>query len=492
VFQELVKMNRRNFLKYVSIAGTSIGVSGCVPKQFSFGRQPRKPNIIVIFADDLGYGDLASYGHPTIATPNLDRMVEQGQKWTSFYAAAPVCSPSRSALMTGRYPIRLGTDESVFFEWSADGLSTEEVTIAQTLKHVGYATACVGKWHLGHLSRFLPTSRGFDEYYGIPYSNDMRVDPNMKVSKDVNFRESATLEKMRNPENRKGGWVPLMEGEEVVEYPCDQTTLTGRYAERCVDFIRNNSDRPFFLYMAHSFPHVPLFASEEFSGKSRRGLYGDVVEELDASVGRILETLREQGLENDTLVVFTSDNGPWLSKFEQGGCSGLLRGGKGQTYEGGMREPGIFYWPGRIAAGSVVMDIGTTMDLYKTFCSLSGAKTPDGVKLDSFDLSPALFGFGSSPRKTFFYYRNREIYAVRHGEWKLHFITQGAYGQGEKKTLHNPPLLYHLGHDPGENYNVAGDHPEVVEEIKAIAKLQSESVVPGESRYIKKFDWKDS
>lgn len=479
-------MNRRNFIKAMGAASVGFSLSGCLPSAAK--EASRKPNFVVIFADDLGYGDVGCFGHPTTATPNIDRMAREGQKWTNFYAASSVCTPSRSGLLTGRYPVRTGTEGHVFFEWSGDGLSPEEITVAEALKREGYATSCVGKWHLGHLPEFLPKSQGFDEYFGIPYSNDMRVDPGMKVADDIRFREGMTLEKMRDPANKKYGWAPLIEGDEVVEYPCDQRTLTRRYTQRCVDFIRANREGPFFLYMAHSFPHVPLFASEEFRDTSRRGLYGDVVQELDASVGAILRTLGELGIERDTLVVFTSDNGPWLTMDEQGGCAGLLRGGKGQTWEGGMREPTVFWQPGRIKAGSVVRDIGSTLDLYRTFCGLSGAGMPVDRAMDSYDLAPALFGTGASGRKSFIYYRGGEIYAVREGQWKAHFITQGSYGRGEKKTVHEKPLLFHLGHDPGEKYNVSDEHPEVLERLVKLAAEHRSGVVPGASRFEKRLE----
>jgi arylsulfatase A-like enzyme len=271
----------------------------------------------------------------------------------------------------------------------------------------------------------------------------------------------------------------------VIEYPCDQDTLTRRCTDRCVEFIREHKDRPFFLYYASSFPHVPLHASDEFRGRSRRGLYGDVVEELDASVGRILQTLRESGLAENTLVVFTSDNGPWLSQKEQGGSAGLLHGGKGMTWDGGMREPTLFWWPGTIQAGSICRDIGSTLDFHTTFASLAGLDTKAE---DSLNLAPALRG-GAGPRDHFFFYRGEELYAVRSGPWKLHFTTQGAYKMGGEKVRHDPPLLFHLGHDPGELYNVAEKHPDVVNELTLLAEKQNAIVTPGRNRYEKKLDY---
>ena len=482
-------VNLKMFLKLTIIAALAGWFGGCSAAQLT-KQANTPPNFVIIFADDLGYGDLSCYGHPTIATPQLDRMADEGQRWTHFYSAAVVCSPSRAALMTGKYPVRTGTSTGVFFEWSAEGLAPDEVTLAETLKANGYATACVGKWHLGHRRPYLPGSQGFDEYYGIPYSNDMRVDPEMPVADDVRFREGMTLEKMRDPANKKTNWVPLVEDDLVVEYPADQTMLTGRYTDRCVSFIKEHRDEPFFLYMAHTFPHIPLFASDDFLDTSKRGLYGDVVEELDASVGTILQTLRELGLDKNTLVVFTSDNGPWLSEKENGGSAGLLRGGKGQTWDGGTREPGIFWWPGRIEKGSVVRELGSILDIYKTFCSLADVEAPAAGPLDSYDLSPVLMGKTSSPREVMYFYRGTEIYAVRQGPWKAHFITQGSFGEGEKKTPHDPPLLFHLEHDPGEKYDIAAEHPDVIKRLKELAEEQAAKVIPGPNKYKKRLDKK--
>ncbi len=296
--------------------------------------QDRPPNFVVIFADDLGYGDLGVYGHPTISTPNLDRMAAEGMRFTQFYVAASVCTPSRAGLITGRLPVRSGMASSksrVLFPDSTGGLPDSEITIAELLKRKNYATAAVGKWHLGHLPQYLPTQHGFDSYFGIPYSNDMdKVQP--APPRHELWGEASKSEYFN---------VPLVRNEDEIERPAYQPTLTKRYTEEALAFIRKNREKPFFLYMPHTMVHVPLFRSEEFKGVSRRGLYGDAVEEIDWSVGRILDTLHELNLDENTLVVFTSDNGPWLTFDEQGGSAGLLRMGKGSTWEGGMREPGI-------------------------------------------------------------------------------------------------------------------------------------------------------
>lgn len=441
------------------------------------GRRP--PNFVVILCDDLGYGDLGSFGNPTIRTPNLDRMAVEGQRWTSFYAADSVCTPSRSALLTGRLPIRTGMfsdTRRVLFPDSAGGLPPSEITIAEVLKTRGYATEAIGKWHLGHLPEYLPTKQGFDSYFGIPYSNDM----------DATFRFSTRDEYVKFMKNPKLEYwnVPLMRNERIVERPADQSTVTERYTDEAIKFIGANRNKPFFLYLAHSMPHMPLFRSKNFENKSARGLYGDVIEELDANIGRVLDTLRRLKLERDTLVVFTSDNGPWALFDEQGGSAGLLRGSKGGTYEGGMREPTIFWRPGVIAPG-VVTDIGSTLDLLPTFCALAGVQAPSDRVLDGYDLSAALLGKGHSPREMMFYWRGSKLYAVRRGSFKAHFITQSEYG-GEPAVTHATPELYNLDHDPSEKWNVAAEHPDVIAEIRRIAEEHKKSIPPVENQLDKR------
>jgi arylsulfatase A-like enzyme len=430
-----------------------------------------KPNFIVIFCDDLGYGDLAVYGHPTIRTPNLDHLAAEGQKWTNFYAAASVCTPSRAALLTGRLPIRSGMcsdQRRVLFPNSSGGLPPEEMTIAEALKTVGYATACIGKWHLGHLPSYLPTKHGFDYYFGIPYSNDM------DAVKDLNF------DNFFDPKIEYWN-VPLMRNDEIIERPADQTIVTKRYAKEAVRFIQENKDRSFFLYLAHSMPHVPLFASESFLGQSNRGLYGDVIEEIDWSVGQIMTALRNESLAEKTLVVFTSDNGPWLLFREHGGSAGPLRNGKGTTWEGGMRVPTIFWWPGKIDA-AVVTDIGATLDLLPTILHLAGAELPNDRLIDGVDLSASLIGMRPSPRQDMFYYRGTKLYALRIGQYKAHFITQSAYVKNAEPVYHDPPLLYHLEHDPGEQFDVSNNAPEIITEIQRQVEHHQTNLVAGEDQ----------
>ena len=434
-----------------------------------------RPNFVVIFCDDLGYGDLGCFGHPSIRTPNLDRMAVEGQRWTNFYVGASVCTPSRAALITGRLPVRNGMMSArrrVLFPDSKGGLQKSEVTIAECLKSVGYATAAVGKWHLGHRPEYLPTAHGFDTYWGIPYSNDMDArggfsNYRQAGRKDANY--VAPIEQYQ---------VPLIHDTRVIERPANQHTITQRYTDKTIEFIREHKDGPFFVYLAHNLPHIPLYAGKKHRGESRRGIFGDVIEEIDAGVGQILATLEELNLDEKTLVVFTSDNGPWLPFNTHGGSAGLLREGKGTTFEGGMREPTVFKWAGKLKPG-VQMEMGATMDLLPTFCSLAGAKPPGDRILDGYDLSPLLLGkTDKGPRDRVFYWREEKLYAIRVGPWKAHFITQGCYGIGEKKTVHATPQLYHLEHDPSEKYNIAAHHPDVLKRLVAAAEEHRKSIKP--------------
>jgi arylsulfatase A-like enzyme len=374
----------------------------------------------------------------------------------------PVCSPSRAALLTGRLPIRsgmygapAGSAPKVFRDNAAQGLPLEEITIAEALKPKGYATAIIGKWHLGQLPQFLPAHQGFDYWFGLPYSHDMR----MVVPRDKGTATAAYYDP--KPEY----WdVPLMRNGDVIERPADHRTLTKRYTEEAVRFIDANKGRPFFLYLAHSLPHIPLARSADYVGHSTGGIYGDVVEEIDWSTGRILEALRAAGLDRRTLVVFTSDNGPWLPFKTHGGSAGPLREGKGTTWEGGVRTPAIFWWPGTVRP-SVVTDIGSAMDLFATAVRLAGGELPGDRVIDGVDLRARLTGSGPSPRQTLFYYWDSELRAVRKGAYKAHFITSGAYGEGTPRTEHNPPLLFNLAEDPGERYNIAAMHADVVADL---------------------------
>lgn len=410
---------------------------------------PARPNIILILADDLGYGDLGCYGHPTIRTPNLDRMAGEGIRFTQFNVAAPVCSPSRAALLTGRYPIRSGVTR-VLFPDSQGGLPASEITIAELLRDAGYRTAAVGKWHLGHLPRYLPTRQGFQSYFGIPYSNDMTPTPGPG-----------------SPGAPKHPPLPLMRDEQVIEREPDQGRLTARYTEEATRFIRSSKGKPFFLYHPQTFPHVPLYASDKFRGASARGLYGDVVEELDWSVGEILKTLKQTGQDRNTLVMFTSDNGPWLIKHGNGGSAGLLREGKGTTWDGGMRVPCIARWPDRINPGITSRAFASTLDLLPTFADLAGAAAPRDRVLDGDSVTALLQGAGRDREQEFFYWDLEELRAARFGRWKLHISTKNVVDQpvGAKKL--DAPALYDLLADPSETDDIASKNPDTVRDLLA-------------------------
>lgn len=401
-------------------------------------------------------------------------MAAEGQRWTNFYVAASVCTPSRAGLLTGRYPVRSGMCSDtvrVLFPNSVNGLPENEITLAEQLKKVGYATACIGKWHLGHKPQFLPTNNGFDYYFGIPYSNDMD-----RVTDKAYWEFADSIPTAYYN-------VPLMRNEEIIERPAEQHTITKRYTEETISFIKNNKDKPFFVYLAHNLPHIPLFASEDFDGKSKRGLYGDVVEEIDHGVGQILSMLKEEGLADNTIVVFTSDNGPWLPFKTHAGSAGLLRAGKGTTWEGGMREPCIFWSPAKIKP-AVVDDLGSTMDLFTTFSALAGVPIPDDRIIDGVDLSGTLLRGEPSPREGIFYYRGSQLYAARLGDYKAHFITEGEYKMFGEREEHAPPILYNLSQDPSEQFDIAEGNAKIIEDINKCVQQHKSKLVVGKDQLI--------
>lgn len=429
------------------------------------------PNIIIILTDDQGYGDLACYGNTALNTPNIDRMAADGIRFTDFYMAAGVCTPSRAALLTGSYPKRIGLGHRVIFPFSTTGLHPDEITIADMLKERGYATGIFGKWHLGHHLPFLPTRQGFDYYLGIPYSNDM-----------------AHLI-YRNADEFLVGPLPLYRNEEVIETDPDQRYLTHRYTEEVINFITAHRDRPFFVYLPHSMPHEPIASSYFFEGKSKYGLYGDVIEEIDWSVGRILDHLEALGIDDKTMVVFTSDNGavewegeggwvwspdrigkPTIDEINyQSGSNGPLRGAKNSTWEGGMRVPFIVRWPTRIPEGRVSGELVTAMDLLPTIARLTGSALPGDRVIDGHDIWPILSGDeqAKSPYEAFYYYRDNRLQAVRSGKWKLHVF---------RPETGTTQILYDLEADVGETTDVSDQYPEVVRRLEALAEKAREDL----------------
>lgn len=429
-----------------------------------------KPNFIIIFTDDQGYGDLSCFDSKTIKTPHLDSMAQSGIRFTNFYSASSVCTPSRAALLTGRMPKRTGMT-NVLFPWSQNGLSPSEITIAEMLKGNGYKTALVGKWHLGHKKEFLPTSQGFDYYYGIPYSNDMSIAPELDVAENVKLNNGYTMEtvkehkKIFRKQYRKiRNNMPIMRGTEIIEYPVDQRLITRKYTDEAVKFINESKDQPFFLYLAHTMPHLPLYIEDDFAGKSKGGKFGDIIEQIDWSVGKVLQALKANGLDKNTFVLFTTDNGP---SSRAGGSAGPLKGHKFNTWEGGQRVPAILTYPAKVKAGQTIDEMASTVDMFQTIASLSGAQVPDDRIYDGYDLSGLIQNkTAKSPRNEFYYYRANSgtIDGVRMGKWK--YIVKGGWRKNEQKKA----ALYNLEDDIAEENDLSEKFPEKVKELSEAMK----------------------
>jgi len=432
-----------------------------------------KPNVIIIYNDDQGYQDLGCFGSPNISTPRIDQLAKEGMRFTDFYSSSSVCSASRASLLTGCYPQRVGVP-GVIGAGANAGLKPSHVTIAEILKSVGYATVAVGKWHVGDMPQFLPTNQGFDSYYGIPYSNDMFPSRHTKYAENCLWREGFGPDSLNRlfagmePNNIRPmavkEKVPLLRNLKCIEYPVDQTTITKRYAEEGIKFIQKSvkEKKPFFLYLANSMTHTPLYASPEFLGKSKRGLYGDVVEEIDYNTGRILDLLKELGVEENTIVIYSSDNGPWLTKGEHSGSALPLFEGKFTSFEGGMRVPCIVRWPKEIPDGSTCTELAATIDVLPTLAEIAGAKLPDS-ELDGKNILDLMKGKqgAKSPHEYYFMVHTGE--AVRWGDWKYH---KSQFFTVTKKTRSDEsPALYNLKNDIGESKNVIAEHPEIAERL---------------------------
>ena len=422
------------------------------------------PNFIIIFADDQGYGDLSCFGSTTIRTPNVDRLAHEGRKFTSFMVASPVCTPSRATLMTACYPKRVGMHQHVLFPASKKGLHPREHTIADHLKQQGYATACFGKWHLGHHPEVLPTSNGFDTYLGIPYSNDMNHPDNK--GKPQGGTEGMDI-LWRDPTSSLTKWkTPLYEDEEIVELPVDQRTVTRRYTQKAIDFIRAHQREPFFVYLPHSMPHIPLYVPDDVREDDPQRAYINTIEHIDAEVGRLLDVVDELKLAENTFVLYTTDNGPWLRFQHHGGSAGPLRDGKGTTFEGGQRVPCVLRGPG-VPAGSVCDALTGTIDVLPTIAKITGQALPADRKIDGMDVSGLWFGTTvDSPREEFLYYTAQgRVEGLRQGNWKL-LVKRPRPNRRNPDPAPTDVLLFDLSNDLGEQRNLAADHPERVAQLR--------------------------
>lgn len=441
----------------------------------------KKPNFIVIFTDDQGYQDLGCFGSPKIKTPEIDKMAKDGLRLTDFYSANAICSASRAALLTGRYPSRNGVFH-VYYPGAGKGLDPSEVTIAEVLKKAGYRTSIIGKWHLGDRKKYLPTNQGFDSYFGIPFSNDMWMHKDLELADDIKLFGGVTIEQIKSGEaskavkgQKRGGKVPLMRDEKVVEYPVDQTYITERYTDEALKIIKESEKKkqPYFIYLAYSMPHVPLYASPKFKGKSERGPYGDTIEEMDFHIGRLLNHLKSTGADKNTLLIFTSDNGPWKLSKNRGGSALPLRGAKFSTYEGGHRVPCVMWWPGTIPAGAVSNEVATTLDLLPTFASLAGAELPQNKILDGVNMSDLLKSGsdGKSQYDKFFYWSKKKIEGLRIGNMKLRVKFDS------KTKVRAAAELFDLSKDISESNNLAAKMPEKVKEMmKVLLKAEKDQL----------------
>ncbi len=424
--------------------------------------QAAKPNFVIIFTDDQGYGDLSCFGSKTIKTPNIDRIAKEGRKFTSFMVASPVCTPSRAALLTGCYPKRVGMHQHVLFPASTKGLNAKEHTIADHLKGQGYATACFGKWHLGHHKETLPTANGFDTYYGIPYSNDMNH-PDNKGKPRGGWQGMDIL--WDDPESTLTKWkTPLYEDENIVELPVDQRTVTRRYTQKSIDFITVNKDKPFFVYLPHSMPHIPLYVPDEVRDPDPKKAYINTIEHIDSEVGRLLKALDDLKLADNTYIIYTTDNGPWLPFLHHGGSAGPLRDGKGTTFEGGQRVPYVMRGPG-IPAGTVCDELTGTIDLLPTIAAITGKALPKGKKIDGLNVSGLWKGTEkNSPRTEFLHYTSRgDLEGIRSEKWKL------LIKKPRRNPNNKPPevFLFDLSKDLGEQNNLAEAKPVVVRDLRS-------------------------